>query len=438
MRKNIVILLILLIIVSFYSLLNRCAQANGEENTPTFELTIKPTNATTWLEWRPEYKSNAPFFISLKGTTPSGKSISFNQVTFICHLGKPSKWEGVCMNFDGVEKGDEDGDGVEDEDIDTADSYDLFFRGDDNPSGSGQTFEVTDPKIVPGEKRNVSEQHVETGLGLRVSGTKMTGATVSVRANDRAAVGILKVHASFNYEDPVSGSRTPTGTKNAEISIPLDNNGNDIADGWEDDHIHDYNPWDDKENGPGINMHTGDALTVFEEYRGFMVQGEPKSTKPTEKDVFIFSEFPNEGIAYTESALPPGLKARQILKHELFLPPNEETWRPIDGFYSDDKLMSVNHQTCTDRHYGDLLQVVKQRSLWVVDAPSESFGGFGRTQPTNGKISAPHETDYIVINKELIKSMNAQVTAKKSSHNVEWPRGTPDTPSGRRSDTKLT
>ncbi len=105
------------------------------------------------------------------------------------------------------------------------------------------------------------------------TGGDNSSVTVSVRVNDNGAVGILSASAAFNYEDPRSGSSSSTGDASDKISISLDNNGNDIADGWLDDHIHDYNPWDDKENGPGINMHTGDGFTVFEEYRGFMIDG---------------------------------------------------------------------------------------------------------------------------------------------------------------------
>ena len=41
------------------------------------------------------------------------------------------------MNFNGKEQGDEDGNGNANEDIDTANSYDLFFRRKDNAEWFG-------------------------------------------------------------------------------------------------------------------------------------------------------------------------------------------------------------------------------------------------------------------------------------------------------------
>ncbi len=55
-----------------------------------------------WLQWRPEYKTNASFVATLKGTTSTGQNITrFTNVRFTFDLGTPSKWKGVCMNFNG-------------------------------------------------------------------------------------------------------------------------------------------------------------------------------------------------------------------------------------------------------------------------------------------------------------------------------------------------
>ena len=222
MNRHFIISLILftLVICSPYILFICSAEANGDVNTPTFTLNLEPVQPTEWVRWRPKYKDNVSFIATLKGTTSSNKDVQFGSVTFTFHLGTPSQWYGVCMNYDG--------------DPDTGTSYDLFIRKDDNPDGSGQTHTVTHPISVPGENPNTSDQ-VETGLGLTITGTGINSGTVSVRVNDYAAVSILSVEATFNYRNSSSGSLTPTGSASDTISIPLDNNGNDIADGWHPD-----------------------------------------------------------------------------------------------------------------------------------------------------------------------------------------------------------
>ncbi len=222
MRKSVIISLILLVLVicSPFYLLVCSAEANGDANTPTFELSLEPMHPQAWLGWRPEYKTNVSFIASIKGKTATGKNITkFTNVKFTFDLGTPSKWKGVCMNFDG--------------DTDVKESYDLFFRKEDNASGSGYTYTVKRPIAVPGEGNNVSGQPVEIGLGMTETEGGNSSVTVTVRVNDYAAVGILSASATFNYEDPVSGSSSSEGDASDAISIPLDNNGNDIADSWE-------------------------------------------------------------------------------------------------------------------------------------------------------------------------------------------------------------
>ena len=239
MYRHFVILLILLtrVICSPYALYVCSAEANRDVNTPTFELNLEPTHPTAWLGWRPEYKDNVSFIATLKGTTASNESVQFASATFTFHLGTPSQWEGVCMNYDG--------------DTDIGTSYDLFICRDDNPGGSGQTHTVTHPIVVPGENVNVSGQPVEIGLGLTITG-----------------IG--------------SG-----------INIPKDDNGDYIADSWETGAWVDgrHSPPADEETGPNAgtsveaNTQVGDGLVVFEEYRGFEIAGSHTRLSPTQKDV---------------------------------------------------------------------------------------------------------------------------------------------------------
>ncbi len=124
--------MILLIIALPYILLVCSAEANGNANTPTFELTLDPTSREAWSDWRPKHETNTSFVVNLKGTTSSGDPISISSVTFTFRLTEVSQWEGVCMNYDG--------------ETDMSNSYDLFFREEDNPDSAGQTFTVTDYK----------------------------------------------------------------------------------------------------------------------------------------------------------------------------------------------------------------------------------------------------------------------------------------------------
>ncbi len=116
----------------FWSYVPTDVQANGDDNTSTFELSLKPKNPTKWAEWRPEYQKNVSFVATLKGTTLSNKDVAFGSVTFTFTLSSVSEWEGVCMNYDG--------------ETDTANSKDLYFRKIDNPNGT-----VKNTITVPGE-----------------------------------------------------------------------------------------------------------------------------------------------------------------------------------------------------------------------------------------------------------------------------------------------
>ena len=397
MNRHFVISLILfaVVICSPFYLPVCSAQANGDASTPTFELNLEPADPTAWEDWRPEYKTNTSFVATLKGETETGQAIRIASVTYTFTLDS-SEWPGICMNANG--------------DDDTGRSVDLFFREEDNQSGSGQTFTVTSVVTVPGE--------TNCGSGLTVSGTGITTVIVSVRVNDYAAVGILSVSAAFNYEDPLSGSTSSSSSEDDDISIPWDNNGNDIADGWEDDDIHDYNPWDDTETGPGSNSYTGDGFTVFEEYRGFYVRGSHTPIFPTDKDVFIYSELA-EGIG-DASGLPT-----PIVKHEInydeaknlpdpnglpLAPGTEDPW--------------VNFNPC-----GGILQVVNQNALWVDSRPANPNAStlMGLTDA----LGPVHDVDWIRIYEDVISDMDADMETERAALKVGLLAGVSQTGSTR-------
>ncbi len=253
------------------------------------------------------------------------------------------------------------------------------------------------PIEVPGEENNVSGQPVEIGLEITETEGGNSSVTVTVRVNDYAAVGILSASATFNYEDPSSGSTSWEGNATNEISIPLDNNGNDIADGWNPvshsldlllssaDMNVNYDPWADGETGPGTNMYTGDGFTVFEEYRGFYVKGSHTSINPSRKDVFISSQNV-EGIGHA-SGLPYPIVTHEINFNEANMLPDP------DGIpFAPDQIPDpwINFNSC-----GDLLTVVQQNALWIKNMGIDRDGS--TLLGVTASAGPVHEVDYIWI-----------------------------------------
>ena len=117
------------------------------------------------------------------------------------------------------------------------------------------------------------------------------------------------------------------------ITIPLDKNGNRIADGWMYDTSQNYRPSADNERGPNGNSSSGDGFTVFEEYRGFEIKGTHTRTNPLyNKDLFIYSIFSSEGVGYATKLREDTGYTFKV--HEVF-------WREMGG-----SLRIMNSRKC--------------------------------------------------------------------------------------------
>lgn len=113
---------------------------------------------------------------------------------------------------------------------------------------------------------------------------------IYVQCNDPAAYGILTLQ--LRYHDEV------------HLPIPwdVDSNGytpeNYIADAYDGTSgyatARNAGNSTDNETGPGINMHPGDGLSYWEEYRGVVVEGVYTRLDPTVKDIFVHSGFSAE------------------------------------------------------------------------------------------------------------------------------------------------
>jgi hypothetical protein len=127
---------------------------------------------------------------------------------------------------------------------------------------------------------------------------------VVVTSHDFGAYGVLQVSGKDSKEQDIKV--TVRGKDTPDLDIPFDENHNHIADAWE-------KQWagglkgqetDDEDSVPVGDGHTGDALSLYEEYRGFrisagaettpsggtpqeLIKGAHVRTNPGVKDVFI-------------------------------------------------------------------------------------------------------------------------------------------------------
>ena len=161
---------------------------------------------------------------------------------------------------------------------------------------AGKSGNVTDPddRVVDGEVSAAADLRLsqttgwsgsESQLSHTLSGTTTTQTmTLQVDCEDYAAYGELVLTASGS-----DGASTPvTYTSNTvTVKIPRDENGNKIADGWQNDGAKNYGHDDDNDSGPASNSNYGDGITVIDEYRGLTLNGTWTATDPNGWDIFV-------------------------------------------------------------------------------------------------------------------------------------------------------
>jgi hypothetical protein len=139
----------------------------------------------------------------------------------------------------------------------------------------------------------VDESHVHT------AGSNAVEATVWVAARDTGAYG--KVEASIESLGAISYDPR---SKSTTMTIPLDENNNHIADGWErSNDIYELNrkeDWDD-EDKPDHMAGKGDSLALIDEYRGFVLGEEGKQPtfqrlSPKTKKLFVIPRGPDLAV----------------------------------------------------------------------------------------------------------------------------------------------
>jgi len=175
------------------------------------------------------------------------------------YLHNVSEQAGICMNFP----------------ADAASKKGLFF-----------------PHQQPAGIVWKDEQHLQTPAGA-------VEATVNVCARDTGAYGRIDAKCE------ALGVESKSTLKDAAyVPIPLDDNGNDIADQYEKDHhVLDRNlsaDWDDEDKPEGWKSN-GDGISLYEEYRGFLIDNPDHSETfkrlgQDKRKLFVFPTGPDKEL----------------------------------------------------------------------------------------------------------------------------------------------
>lgn len=169
------------------------------------------------------------------------------------------------------------------------------------------------------EKVTAADLEEKDGVATTV-GTDLKAAAVKVRAYDNGAWGTLKVTARLKDGSVVYGHLEGKPGQE-ELTIPLDDDRNHVADGWEKGEgiLGEKLPadWDGQET-PGLDGRPGDGLTLYEEYRGLVHRGAPLRLSARTKNLVVenrVGDLVRPGLALFDTA--SGLNVAEVDEKEL-------------------------------------------------------------------------------------------------------------------------
>jgi hypothetical protein len=205
-------------------------------------------------------------------------------------------------------------------------------------------------------------------------------AVVAVQALDYGAWGRLEAEIKVAVKGQIKETRAvykPLGTD--WLTLPKDDDEDHVADAWAEQMRIEENASDDNDAKPGKRF-KGDGLSVYEEYRGFIVQGRHLRTDPRVKDLFVWdpdSLLPRSNIS--AGAFGP-MQVHRVLAEEV---------KTEQG--AQHRIINLNFDP--DRH------VVDQHALFIFigDVASSGYTFESITNP-RAKLGPPVLTQRIEIN----------------------------------------
>jgi len=333
--------------------------SNNPSQQPEAEI-IPPGEYASWVPKAGEDEQKPGNTIKVKARVHKKgdpKTPFYKKAKFKFQLVDVSKEKGVCLNWP--------------DDKNSTDGFDLKIDPDSNKSlkvaGDGQS--------------------AESPMGLNES-------TVTITSHDWGAYGKLRVTVMF--DDGTGDTAHVLGDRSKQaLTIPKDDNGNHIADFWEKHYPGGSSDAkaDDDIDPRGDDKCQGDGLSLYEEYRGFRVQGKHIQTSPIEKDLFVRDDD-NLGLGYFAQS---GLTV-QLIK--------DDEYGSESGA---DNLWVINFNrgfaTCGQQH---ILKIVN----------SNLIGDYGITNMRTGPGSPKNVTGAIEINVAKCKKISAQKLKSTIAHEL--------------------
>jgi len=227
---------------------------------PGLELLVIDSQA--YDSWRPEAGLNErtvgnEISIDAKLQSPDGGAAKVKARKIIFELINTSREPGVAMNFPLAAAAPGD--------------FDLQFSPQSNPPGR---FTISGP----------GNQRIETMPG------KYSETSVVASSFDWGGWCTLKVTAELEDGRTVTGHfRSRGGT--TEILLPKRARDSKIADSWKQDAGVMLADDVDDEPGPADNDNRGDGFSLYEEYRGFYVNGVHIAGDPKKMDFFVRNDI---------------------------------------------------------------------------------------------------------------------------------------------------
>ena len=333
-------------------------ELSGEQ----LEVVVEPsgyTDSSAYEDWMPEgnlkdpNEPASPLLVKATLQTVAGGAPETKADWFTFELLNVSREPGACMNWPNKELADT--------------NLDLRF----DPS-------LNQPPFVAKPLEWIDETMVEAS---ETSG--LTKAEAIVASYDFGGYGKLKVTAQVGGVPIVGYLKSDPKKAPKPILLPKRAENSHIADKWkEDNDVTSLADDDDSENDPEGDGHEGDGLTLYEEYRGFSVNGEQLRTDPKTKDLFVLDTIQthNTLAGILNFAWQSGLKVHYQL-----------TTNEID---TADRLINFNRSGAGKQHGLIIAQVEKDPGI---SGHAESAPGYEVVNSTPGskaRIAISSNTDY--------------------------------------------